>query len=91
MRFEVTELCAALGARSVGPPVAVVDGLATDSRAVVEGQLFAAVRAERDGHDFVAGAVASGAGISQMPSPSSGLQTGEGHRLKRPRATTRTA
>lgn len=61
MRFEVTELCAALGARSVGPPVAVVDGLATDSRAVVEGQLFAAVRAERDGHDFVAGAVASGA------------------------------
>jgi UDP-N-acetylmuramoyl-tripeptide--D-alanyl-D-alanine ligase len=61
MRFPVTDLANALGARLEGPDVAVVDGLATDSRAVRPGQLFAALRAERDGHEFVADAMAAGA------------------------------
>lgn len=39
-----------------------VDGLAIDSRLVRPGQLFAALRAERDGHDFVDAAFAAGAG-----------------------------
>ena len=39
----------------------VIDGLAIDSRLVRPGQLFAALSAERDGHDFVTSAFASGA------------------------------
>lgn len=61
MRFTVDELAADLTAAVVGPAVAV-DGLAIDSRLVRPGQLFAAVRGERDGHDFVAAAVEAGAG-----------------------------
>ena len=61
MRFQVTDLATALGARLEGPAVTVVDGLATDSRSVRPGQLFAAVRAERDGHDFVGDAGSAGA------------------------------
>jgi len=61
MRFELSELRTALGADVVGPGTPVVEGLATDSRVVVPGQLFAAIRAERDGHDFVPDAVAAGA------------------------------
>lgn len=61
MRFQMTELAAALRAELTGPSVAVVDGLATDSRRVEPGQLFAALSAERDGHDFVSAAVSAGA------------------------------
>ncbi len=39
----------------------VVDGLAIDSRLVRPGQLFAALTAARDGHDFVPSAFAAGA------------------------------
>ena len=39
----------------------VTDGLAIDSRLVIPGQLFAAVRADRDGHDYVDAAFAAGA------------------------------
>lgn len=69
MRFQVTELCGALGAQLVGPDVDEVVGLATDSRAVVAGQLFAAVRAERDGHDFAAAAHAAGAAAVLVERP----------------------
>lgn len=39
----------------------VVSGVSTDSREVGPGDLFVALRAERDGHDFAAAAVARGA------------------------------
>lgn len=47
-----------------GPAVGdlVVDGLAIDSRLVQPRQLFAAIRAERDGHDYVEAALSNGAG-----------------------------
>ena len=61
MRFTTEELATALVAETVGPSRAV-DGVAIDSRQVREGQLFVALRAERDGHDFVAAAVDAGAG-----------------------------
>ncbi|MHB1138143.1 MAG: UDP-N-acetylmuramoyl-tripeptide--D-alanyl-D-alanine ligase [Microthrixaceae bacterium] len=60
MRFSAGELAAGLDGRLVGPDVAV-DGLSIDSRLLTPGQLFAAVRAERDGHDFVAAARTAGA------------------------------
>jgi UDP-N-acetylmuramoyl-tripeptide--D-alanyl-D-alanine ligase len=73
MRFQVRELCGALGAELVGPEVAEVQGLATDSRAVVAGQLFAAVRAERDGHDFAAAAHDAGAAAVLVERPIHGV------------------
>jgi UDP-N-acetylmuramoyl-tripeptide--D-alanyl-D-alanine ligase len=69
MRFALTDLVRAVdgelvapGARSGSDPATdVVQGLATDSRQVRAGQLFAALRAERDGHEFVGAAVQAGA------------------------------
>ena len=61
MRIEASSLAAALHGELVGPDV-VLDGLSIDSRSVADGQLFAAVQGERDGHDFAAGALAAGAG-----------------------------
>ncbi len=61
MRFTLDELSAALSGTVHGPGATVVDGLSIDSRSLAPGQLFAAVRAERDGHDFVAAARAAGA------------------------------
>jgi UDP-N-acetylmuramoyl-tripeptide--D-alanyl-D-alanine ligase len=67
MRFTAAGLAADLGGRLHGPGDGavdghvVVDGLAIDSRTLRPGQLFAAVRDVRDGHDFVADAVTAGA------------------------------
>jgi len=60
MRFSAADLARDLSGRLHGPEVAV-SGLAIDSRLVGDRELFAAVRAERDGHDFVAAALAGGA------------------------------
>lgn len=51
-------------ARPVDGPA--IDGLAIDSRELVPGQLFAAVRGERDGHDFVAAAAGAGAAAAMV-------------------------
>lgn len=61
MQLRTAELAAAVGGRLEGPD-APVDGAAIDSRALRPGQLFVAVVAERDGHDFVPAALAAGAG-----------------------------
>jgi UDP-N-acetylmuramoyl-tripeptide--D-alanyl-D-alanine ligase len=55
-----SEVATATGGRLVGPDV-TVSGAAIDSRLVTGGELFVPVVAERDGHDFVAAAVAAGA------------------------------
>jgi UDP-N-acetylmuramoyl-tripeptide--D-alanyl-D-alanine ligase len=60
MRFSAGEVAAAVGGRTDHPDV-VVDGIATDSRAVAGGELFVPVRSERDGHDFIGAALAAGA------------------------------
>lgn len=73
MRFQVTELCEVLGGALVGPAVAEVEGLATDSRLVAPRQLFSALRAERDGHDFAAGAVEAGAAAALVERPVEGV------------------
>lgn len=60
VRFLTSEVAAATGGRVVGPDV-VVDGAVIDSRLVAGGELFVPVVAERDGHDFISGALESGA------------------------------
>ena len=47
--------------RAPGGPGRRVDGATNDSRDVRPGQLFVPVVAERDGHDFIAAALAAGA------------------------------
>jgi len=61
VRFTTAEVAAAVSGRADGDD-AVVAGVATDSRAVAGGELFVPLRADRDGHDFIAAAVAAGAG-----------------------------
>jgi UDP-N-acetylmuramoyl-tripeptide--D-alanyl-D-alanine ligase len=66
--FRALELARALGGELVGADE-VVRGLAIDSRTLRPGQLFAAIRAERDGHDFVAAAVDAGAAACLVERP----------------------
>lgn len=60
MRLLTSELAAAVGGALVGPDV-TVDEVRHDSRDVVGGELFVPVRGVRDGHDFIAAALAAGA------------------------------
>ena len=61
MRLRAREVAEATGGTVSGPDV-TVDGARIDSRLVRGGELFVALRAERDGHDFVAAAFDAGAG-----------------------------
>ena len=60
MKLPASELARVLGAELVGPDV-TVDGASVDTRTIEAGQLFVPIVAVRDGHDFIEGAVASGA------------------------------
>lgn len=56
------DVAAATGGRLVGPGDVVIHGASVDSRGVVPGSLFVALRGERvDGHSFVADAARAGA------------------------------
>ena len=61
MRFRASDVAAATGGTLFGPDVDL-DGVSFDSRSVRPGQLFVAIVAERDGHEFIAPAMAAGAG-----------------------------
>ena len=61
MRWTLTEIAAATGGRLRGDGSTEVDGVTQDSRDVQPGMLFVPLVAERDGHDFIADAVAAGA------------------------------
>jgi UDP-N-acetylmuramoyl-tripeptide--D-alanyl-D-alanine ligase len=60
MRFRASDAAAATGGRLLGPDVEL-DGASFDSRTLRPGQLFVPIVGERDGHDFIAAAVAAGA------------------------------
>ncbi|MGQ0434097.1 MAG: UDP-N-acetylmuramoyl-tripeptide--D-alanyl-D-alanine ligase, partial [Microthrixaceae bacterium] len=60
MKLRCSDLATASGGTLHGPDV-VVMGASIDSRSVQPGQLFVPVVGERDGHDFVEDALASGA------------------------------
>ena len=61
MRWTLEEIAAATGGRLHGDGSTEVDGVTQDSRDVRPGMLFVPLVAERDGHDFIADAVAGGA------------------------------
>lgn len=60
MRFRAHSVAAATSGRLVGPD-REINGVSFDSRGVLPGQLFVPLIAERDGHDFIEGALARGA------------------------------
>jgi len=66
--WTATEASAATGGQAVGEWA--VDGVSIDTRTLQPGDLFVALKAARDGHDFVAQALAAGAGaalVSRVP------------------------
>lgn len=75
MRWRASDLARALsehGPCRVSGPDVEIDGASFDSRDLRPGQMFVALVAERDGHDFVTGAVEAGAVaclVSREPSP----------------------
>ncbi|HUA95174.1 MAG TPA: UDP-N-acetylmuramoyl-tripeptide--D-alanyl-D-alanine ligase, partial [Acidimicrobiales bacterium] len=60
MRFSAAALATTVGGTLAGPDVPV-DGVATDTRELRRGQLFVPLVDRRDGHQFLAAAVAAGA------------------------------
>ena len=62
MRWTIGEIATATQGRPGGDPSRVVDGASIDSRSLEPGQLFVAIRGERDGHDFAPAAIDAGAG-----------------------------
>ncbi|MFT3660411.1 MAG: UDP-N-acetylmuramoyl-tripeptide--D-alanyl-D-alanine ligase [Gordonia sp. (in: high G+C Gram-positive bacteria)] len=60
MHLLASQIAAATGGTLHGPDVQV-DSAGIDSRSVRPGELFVPIVAARDGHDFIAGAVAAGA------------------------------
>jgi len=66
--WTMQEMVAATGGRAQGDWS--VEGVSIDTRTLQPGDLFVALKAARDGHDFVAQALASGAGaalVSRIP------------------------
>ena len=61
----------ATGGRLVGPDT-VIDGVSFDSRSLRAGQMFVPIVAERDGHDFIAAALDSGAAAYLTAKPARG-------------------
>ena len=59
--WQWDELVAAAGARAEGTPAVAVTGFSIDTRTLKAGDVFVALKAERDGHEFVPAAFAAGA------------------------------
>jgi UDP-N-acetylmuramoyl-tripeptide--D-alanyl-D-alanine ligase len=70
-----SDVAAATGGRVVGPDVAL-DAASFDSRTIRPGQLFVPIVADRDGHDFIATALAAGAGAYLTAKPPASGGTG---------------
>jgi UDP-N-acetylmuramoyl-tripeptide--D-alanyl-D-alanine ligase len=72
--WTVEAMAAAMGATRAGNLSASVLGLSIDSRTVGRGEAFFAITGEnRDGHDFVAGALDAGAGLAVVAADKRGL------------------
>jgi len=70
VKLLASEAAAAIGGRLVGPDVEF-DGADFDSRSIRPGQLFVPITADRDGHDYIAEALAAGAAtyLTSRPDP----------------------
>jgi UDP-N-acetylmuramoyl-tripeptide--D-alanyl-D-alanine ligase len=59
--WQWDELVAAAGGRADGTPSVAITGFSIDTRTLVPGDVFVALKAERDGHEFVGDAFKGGA------------------------------
>src|SRR5215218_1728781 len=63
--WSVAAMTAVMGAECTGPLPQFVTGISIDSRTIQRGEAFFAIAGDaRDGHDFVAAALAAGAGLA---------------------------
>jgi UDP-N-acetylmuramoyl-tripeptide--D-alanyl-D-alanine ligase len=63
--WTVQELAAASGGEIVGTVTKALDGVSIDTRTIAHGDIFVAIKGENhDAHDFVANALAAGAGLA---------------------------
>jgi len=62
--WTVDAMAAAMGAERQGALPQSVSGLSIDSRTIAPGEAFFAIADQRDGHDFVASALAARAGLA---------------------------
>ncbi len=62
--WTVAEMAAAMGAERQGELPQSVPGLSIDSRSIGRGEAFFAITDRRDGHEFVAAALAAKAGLA---------------------------
>lgn len=67
MRFRASEAATATDGRLIGPD-AVFDGATFDSRELAAGQLFVALVADRDGHEYLPAAFDAGAAVALVQS-----------------------
>lgn len=70
VRFLLSDIATAVGGELIGPDDPSVTATSIDSRNIPAGSLFVPIVAERDGHDFIEGAVAAGAGAHLTADPS---------------------
>ena len=63
--WTVDAMAQAMGASRSGALPASISGISIDSRSIGRGEAFFAIKGDaRDGHDFVATALANGAGLA---------------------------
>lgn len=76
MKFLLSDLATLMHGESFGPDLEI-DGVSIDSRSIPQGCLFVPIVAERDGHQFIAGARRAGAAAyltEQEPEGGSGIR-----------------
>ena len=74
MRLTLADIAAATGGHILGgDPDAVATSYSIDTRTLAPGALFVALRAERDGHDFVGDALDRGAAGAMVSRPVEGV------------------
>ena len=61
MKMQMAEIAKTLNTTCEGDDQTVITSVAFDSRKITNGGLFVPLEGERDGHDFVAGAISNGA------------------------------
>ena len=61
MKMQMAEIAKALNTTCEGDDKTIITSVAFDSRKITTGGLFVPLEGERDGHDFVAGAISNGA------------------------------
>lgn len=75
--WTVEAMADAMGAQRSGPLPPTVSGISIDSRSIAPGEAFFAIADRRDGHDFVAAALAAHAGLAVVAAERCGQFAGD--------------